>query len=120
MTERQQRQLQPPDLPNAWITSIGIVGKSGRGLSAADQARLCPGLGQRRPGHGPGHTQRAPASAVHALNECGARLSAVYHEAVSYQPASRYWQLQWYELAIFLAAALMLAGLALWRVRRAG
>ena len=55
---------------------------------------------------------------MHRLQECGARLNALYHEAVSYQPASRYWPLQGYELAIFLAAALILAGLAFWRVRR--
>lgn len=57
---------------------------------------------------------------MHGLQECGARLSAGYHEAVSYQPATRYWPLQWYELVIFLAAALILAGLAIWRVRRIG
>lgn len=110
-------QLHPPDLPNAWITSIDIIDKSGGRLPAAELARFCPGLGQGRPGHGLGHTQ-APASAVRRLQECGARLSALYHEAVSYQPASRYWPLQWYELAIFLAAALILGGLAIWRVRR--
>ena len=110
-------QLKPPNLPNAWITSTDIVTRSGRGLPAAELARLCPGLGQGRPGHGLGHVQ-APASAVHRLQECGARLNALYHEAVSYQPASRYWPLQGYELAIFLAAALILAGLAFWRVRR--
>ncbi len=113
---RPSLQFQPPNLPNAWITSIDIVDKSGRGVPAAELARLCPGLGQGRPGHGLGHTQ-APASAVRSLQECGARLNALYHEAVSYQPASRYWPLQWYELAIFLAAALILGGLALWRVR---
>ena len=110
-------QLQPPNLPNAWITSTGIVDQSGRALPAAELARLCPDLGQRRPGHGFGHT-RAPAGAARGLQQCGARLNAQYHEAVSYQPASRYWPLQWYELAIFLAAALILGGLALWRVRR--
>lgn len=110
-------QFQPPDLPNAWITSIDIVGKSGRGLPAAEVARFCPGFGRSRPGHGLGHVQ-APASAVRRLHECGARLGARFHEAVSYQPASRYWPLQWYELAIFLAAALILGALAIWRVRR--
>jgi hypothetical protein len=111
-------QLQPPNLPNAWITSMGLAGKSGRGPSAAELARICPGLGRGGAGHGFSHT-RAPASAVRALHECGARLSGLYHEAVSYQPASRYWPLQWYELAIFLVAALILGGLALWRIRAA-
>jgi hypothetical protein len=108
-------QFQPPDLPNAWITAIDLVGKSGQGPSAAELARLCPGLGGSS-GHGFSHT-RVPASGVRGFQECGARLSALYHEAVSYQPASRYWPLQWYELAIFLAAALILSALAIWRVR---
>jgi hypothetical protein len=117
---RSTLQLQPPDLPNAWVTSIDLVARSGNGLSAADLARWCPGLGKGGPGHGFGHTQRAPASAVRALDACGARLGRLYHEAVSYQPASRYWPLQWWELVIFLAAAAGLAGLAIWRVRRLG
>jgi hypothetical protein len=33
-------------------------------------------------------------------------------------PASRYWAFQWYETGIFLAAALAVAGLGTWWVRR--
>jgi len=36
---------------------------------------------------------------------------------VAYQPASRYWALQWYETAIFLALAIGLAGLSAGQVR---
>ncbi len=39
-------------------------------------------------------------------------------QLVTYQPASRYWALQWYETAIFLIAALALAGLCFWWIRR--
>jgi hypothetical protein len=38
--------------------------------------------------------------------------------AVSYQPASRYWDLQWLETAVYLVAAAGLAGFCYWRVRR--
>jgi hypothetical protein len=38
-------------------------------------------------------------------------------EVLTYQPVSRYWALQWYETAIFLGAALILAGVCLWWVR---
>jgi hypothetical protein len=38
--------------------------------------------------------------------------------AVTYQPASRYWALQWTETGIFLALALALAGLCFWRISR--
>jgi hypothetical protein len=40
--------------------------------------------------------------------------------AVSYQPASRYWELQWLETAAYLAAAAGLSGFCYWRVRRPG
>jgi hypothetical protein len=35
--------------------------------------------------------------------------------AIAYQPASRYWALQWYETTIFLALAL--AGFCIWWIR---
>jgi hypothetical protein len=47
-----------------------------------------------------------------------AKIATRFHEVVSYQPANRYWPFQWYEMAIFLAAAAMLAGLCIWWVRR--
>jgi hypothetical protein len=37
---------------------------------------------------------------------------------VVYQPASRFWALQWYEAAIYLALALALARFCVWWVRR--
>src|ERR1035438_9947281 len=42
-----------------------------------------------------------------------------WHEA-HHQPASRYWAFQWYELAIFLGAGLILGGFCLCWVRRRG
>jgi len=39
-------------------------------------------------------------------------------QLVTYQPASRYWTLQWYETAIFLTLALALAGGCFWWIRR--
>jgi hypothetical protein len=40
------------------------------------------------------------------------------HQAVTYQPESRYWTLQWIELGLFMALVLSLAALAIWWVRR--
>jgi hypothetical protein len=37
---------------------------------------------------------------------------------VKYQPAKHYWPFQVYELALFLGAALVLAGLCFWWLRR--
>jgi len=36
---------------------------------------------------------------------------------VTYQPSDHYWTLQWYELAIFLVAAALLAGFCFWSIR---
>jgi hypothetical protein len=121
LLSRPSLQLQPPDLPNAWITSIDVVSRTGGGLSGAQLAAACPGIGNG-PGpslDGPGHVE-APQGAAQGLQRCGARLSTLYREAVSYQPAGRYWPLQWCELAIFLVVALALAGACIWRVRRIG
>ncbi len=55
---------------------------------------------------------------VDSIRHCVARVGASFHEVVTYQPASRYWPLQWYELAIFLTSTVILAGVCLWLVRR--
>jgi hypothetical protein len=64
-----------------------------------------------------GGLSRAPAN-QQTFNDCLARLSAHYHLAVTYQPASHYWPLQWYETGIFLAAALMLASFGAWWISK--
>jgi hypothetical protein len=50
---------------------------------------------------------------------CGSAFASLHPQLlVTYQPASRYWAMQWYEMGIFLAAALALAGLCFWRTGR--
>jgi hypothetical protein len=50
---------------------------------------------------------------------CNASIGKLHlRQLVTYQPASRYWAFQWYETAIFLAAALLLAGFCIWWIRR--
>jgi hypothetical protein len=117
-------QPAPPDIPDAWVTSIAIVDRRGNGLTAGELARTCPGIGDRAAGGAPaaggsGHVQ-APQGVVTAMHDCVARIAATYHEVVTYQPASRYWPLQWLELAVFVAAALVLAVACARRVRRIG
>jgi hypothetical protein len=127
-----QSHLMPaaPDLPNAWVTSIAIVDRTGNGLTAAVLDKTCPSIGDRTGGRPPGAAGNPFAggsghvpvshSAATAMHECVARIATTYHEVVTYQPAGRYWPLQWYELGLFLAAALLLAGACAWRVRRIG
>lgn len=113
-----------PGLPNAWIYSTRIVDSSGHGLTSQTVADACPSLGRGAPvvppgvgkvsvsAVGPGNGQPDP------LTACVTKLSSAYHGLVSYQPASRYWLFQWYETGIFLIAALALAALCFYWIRR--
>ena len=59
-------------------------------------------------------------SAIEKLNQIVSTCAHKYglRDIVSYQPLSRYWPFQMYESALFIAAALVLAGFSLWWVRR--
>ena len=113
--------LEPsaPDIPNAWVISTRIVDKAGRALRAKVLKSNCPLLGRAGPGTAGGHSNGpAPAGAVQVLRDCVDKLGATYHELVAYQPASRYWALQWYELAIYLAVTVILGASCIWWIRR--
>ena len=123
---QQGLQLASPNMPNAWIYSQQLVDKTGQPITAQFVQRTCPGVGGGTPaggasgggllGNGGSHGQ-ASAAAQRGLQECAAKVTARFHELVIYQPASRYWPFQWYEMAIFLGAALILAGASLWWTR---
>jgi len=114
----------PPNLPNAWVYSTHIVDNAGHGLTSATVATSCPTL--PFPGtHGspaPGSSTRVrigvPGDVHNALTDCVTKLSATYHEVVTYQPANRYWTLQWGETAVYFAAALAIVGFCFWWIRR--
>lgn len=118
-------QAAPPNIPGAWIMSVQIEDKTGHALSPQFVTSACPGIGGGGRAHGGfdplsggSSHQRAPANAQQTLDACADKVGKTYHELVTYQPASHYWPLQWYELAIYLAAAVALAGLCVWRIRR--
>jgi hypothetical protein len=121
-------QLGSPNLPNAWITSAQLVDSSGHAITARFMGGACPnlGAGPSAGGGAPGglslgsHTSHTevPVAAQNALQDCITKVAAKFHEVVTYQPASRYWDFQWYELAIFLGAAVILSGVCIWAVRR--
>jgi hypothetical protein len=84
-----------PGQPGAWILSAGAVNAAGQPASTSPAA-CSPGS--------PAWTQ--------CLTSHGIRI------AVTYQPTSRYWAIQWTETAIYLALALALAGYCFWRLSR--
>jgi hypothetical protein len=66
----------------------------------------------------------APGTAVQRtkapdISTCLDRLTAEgYRQRVVFQPASRFWQLQWTETGLLLAVSALLAGFSFWRTRR--
>jgi hypothetical protein len=101
-----------PGQPGAWLISSGAVNAAGHPVSAIPATcELSPGP-SGHPGPGPGPGPGAGAGLVHCLASHGIR------EAITYQPASRYWAFQWTETAIYLAIALALARFCFWRLGR--
>jgi len=88
-----------PGQPGAWILSSDAVSPAGQPVSTLPAA--CAG-----------------STGLKALDPGQCMESQGFREAISYEPASRYWPLQWIETGIFLALALALAGFCCWRLGR--
>ncbi len=89
-----------PGQPGAWLLSSGAVNAAGQATSTTPAA--CTAQPMRN----------NTAAFMDCLAGHGTR------EAISYQPASRYWAFQWTETAIYLALALALAGYCFRRLGR--
>ena len=81
--------------PGAWVFSDNVVNASGHAVTGNFLSR--------------GACLQSRGSAA-----CTGKL----REVLVYQPASRYWAFQWYEMAIFLGLAVILGGLCFWWIRR--
>jgi len=90
--------IEPPNIPGAWVYSSQIVTPAGQPASSEPATQACT------------------ANTGQACDTYIARLHL--RQPVTYQPASRYWAFQWYETAIFLGLAVILAGVCFWRIRR--
>jgi hypothetical protein len=90
-----------PGQPGAWILSSGAINAAGQPVSTIPAPCLSPSTGKG-----------APPNAGACMASRGIR------ETITYQPASRYWPLQWIETGIYLALALALAGFCFWRTGR--
>jgi ABC-2 family transporter protein len=95
------------NLPGAWIYSNQIVNAAGHPVS---QVPL--------PAGGALSVQTCGNARTGPTGECFAGLAGHgYRQLVTYQPASRFWEFQWYETAIFVALAAVLAGFCFWWIR---
>jgi hypothetical protein len=81
-----------PGQPGAWILSSGPVNAAGQPVSTVPAACTASSVENNLPDFD------------------GCLTSQGVREAISYQPASRYWPFQWTETAIYLALALALTG----------
>jgi hypothetical protein len=93
-----------PKLQRAWILSEAPSDRAGHVFSGSFQAlQDCASAG---------------AGGLKSVNQsCLARLGAGYNHAV-YQPASRFWEFQGIEFALFAGVALLLLAFAAWRILR--
>jgi hypothetical protein len=134
-------QLNPgqglPSNPGDWIISSNTVNASGkvigrfggigpngeinfRGTSSGatyfEGVGKCPNTIPPPPAGSRGGDSSPPLAVQHAVQKCVN--SFHLRSVVTYQPTSRYWMFQWYELTIFIVLALLLASFAWWWVRR--
>jgi hypothetical protein len=92
--------LDLPGQPGAWVLSSGAVNAAGQATRATPAACTAPSM------------QNASPAFFDCLASHGVR------EAISYQPASRYWAFEYIETAIYLALALAMAGYCFRRLSR--
>ena len=97
-----------------WVLSNETVDASGQVTALPSWFGDClpppPGPGDRT-----GRRSRAAAT----LDACLTRLNAEgYRQRLVYQPANRFWPLQWAETALFLARLGLLAWFCFWWTRR--
>ena len=88
----------------AWVTA-------NRTLDPTETRPSTSPPGRRPAPQIPGRTPRGGRVLQQAADEG-------YRQQVEYQPASRFWALQWRETGLLLALAAGLTGFCFWRIRR--
>jgi hypothetical protein len=106
--------------PNSWTLSSELLTNSGHVASSAQRAAFlhhyCPHVALPPSGM-PGH-RAANGPSPAAFEACRAQAVRVFHLVVTYEPANRYWTLQWLETGVFVLLALICAAACYWRVVR--
>jgi len=98
--------------PDAWILTNQTVDAAGKAATLPSWFTGCV-----PPPPGPGEVEHQAGRGT--LDACLARMNAEgYRQRVVYQPANRFWPLQWAETGLFLAASGLLAWFCLWWTRR--
>jgi ABC-type transport system involved in multi-copper enzyme maturation permease subunit len=98
------------DVPaGAWVLSDSSVrNASGQDVSMQSVNRCLP-----QPGTAPNTPN------INPFTQFGACVASDdLHETVTYQPASHYWPLQWFETGLFVVLSGLLSGFCFWFIRR--
>jgi hypothetical protein len=107
--------LSVPGQPGAWLLSSGPVNATGQPVSTIPAPCIAESI-KASLGSEPSSGDSAPAPNLSGFADC--LTSQGIREAITYQPASRYWPFQWTETAIYLVLALALAGYSFRRLSR--
>ena len=100
--------------PGAWVLSDVVIAPSGAELS--DIVISPSGVDFTVP---PKACVPTPGSGIPSAVDCRSTLAAMHlRQSVTYQPASRFWPLQWIETGIYLVLAAGLGWACAWQVRR--
>lgn len=95
--------------PKDWVLVNETLDPSGQVIDSLPASITACG-GPRGPAEGIG--QPPP------IDDCLGQLAAAgYHQRLTYQPAHRFWPLQWAELALFLALSALLVWFSYWWTR---
>jgi len=105
-----------PGQPGAWLLASGPVNAAGQATSTTPAA--CASVGSTGPGTGANQSASPQGSTTGPVAFLGCLASHRIREAITYQPATRYWRFQATETAIYLALALALAGYCFRRLNR--
>jgi hypothetical protein len=108
---------------NTWTQSTHIVTSGGHTATSAQLSSFiqqhCPAIANP-PAVAPGlnHPVKADPAGAASFEACRQQAAKMFHLVLTYQPASRYWALQWLECSIFLALAVMAVGASYWWLTR--
>ncbi|MGZ4638613.1 MAG: transporter [Actinomycetes bacterium] len=97
-----------------WVIANQTLGANGRPTSLPAWLQGClPGPPQ------PGAPQTATVGKAGSVDSCLRRLTTEgYRQRLVYQPASRFWALQWVETGLLLVVSGLLAAFSFWWTRR--
>jgi hypothetical protein len=106
--------------PRDWVISDQTINANGHAIGEFGGVGTSGSTAATLTSHGMAIEGVGSCPDIHSHSPQNVRLCVDHlrlREALTYQPISHYWALQWTELAIFLAAAAVLSGFCVWWVR---